>query len=239
MFLLSSATRVEASFAARSRATFSSLALAWTLPLDSVSLSGVAATGFFSSTEACSRPLACRWAASIRLAGTPSASLRRNSLKSRLCATTVWLASAAEIALAWSAPGISRTAPALSRLTLPPPNASGLARSIATSIWSSETVVGLFAPAIALAVSPARTVTCFELAEAADLGVAVDGAEGVFGAAAGRGAGAVRATAAGGDVPKRGTWVEETAGGGATGETWAASGGGAFWRRLCGSNSKV
>jgi hypothetical protein len=57
MFLFSSATRVAASFAERSRAIFSSLALAATLPLDRVSLSGVAAAGFFSSTWAWTLPL--------------------------------------------------------------------------------------------------------------------------------------------------------------------------------------
>ncbi len=218
MFLLSSATRVAESLAARSRAIFSSLALAWTLPLDSVSLSGVAALGFFSSTVAWTLPLAWRWAPlSILLAGTPSASLRRNSLKSRLCATTVCLASDAGIAPASAAAGTSSTVPALSRLMLPPEKASGLARSMATSIWSSEIVGGLLAAAIAPAVSPGRTVTCFESGEAVALGAAALGSDAGRPAVGARGAAAARGAPGAGAM--RGTGEADTAGGGATGET--------------------
>ena len=52
------------------------------------------------------------------------------------------------------------TDPALTRLTLSPTNAAGLARSKATSIWSRDTLAGFVAAAILLAVSPDLTVTC-------------------------------------------------------------------------------
>ena len=216
MFLLSSATRVAASLAERSRAIFSALALACTLPLDKVSLSGVPAVGFFSSTVACTLPVACRWSPSILLAGTPSASLRRNSLKSRLCATTVCVASVAGTAPASVEPGTSSTAPALRRLTLPPENASGLARSIATSIWSSDTVGGLLAEAMAPAVSPGRTVTCRESAEGAAFAAPVRGSDAGLADVVGGRAPAPRGEAGAGAM--RGTEVAATAGRGATGD---------------------
>ena len=87
------------------------------------------------------------------------ASFLRKSPKSRLCAITVCVASAAPIAWACSGVGTLITAPDLMRLILLLINASGLARSSATSIWSSETVAGLVAMAILLAVSPRLTVT--------------------------------------------------------------------------------
>ena len=43
-------------------------------------------------------------------------------------------------------------------------NASGLLRSMATSIWSSETVPGRFCAAIRPALSPGLTVTCLSVA---------------------------------------------------------------------------
>ncbi len=176
IFLDSSATRSEAALAWRSLAIWSSAAgLPCTAPLDRVSLSGVAVVGARSSTLACTLPPACRLALPTWVVGTPSASFRRNSLKSLACATTVREASPAEMAPASSAPGRSSTAPDLSRLILPPMNASGLLLSKATSIWSSETLAGLFWAAIFPAVSPCFTATCWPLAGAFGAGLALAG----------------------------------------------------------------
>ena len=160
MFLFSSATRSAESCAARSRAILSALALPCTAPLESVSLSGDVAAGRLSSTCACTLPEAWRSAAGMRVTGRPSASLRRKSLKSRLWATMVCLASPDGTSPACSDEGTSSTVPAFSRFTLPLTKASGLACSIATSIWSSETFGDLCAAAILPAVSPGCTVTC-------------------------------------------------------------------------------
>ena len=124
-----------------------------------VSLSGDAAAALRSSTLACSLPAACLSAAATRAVGAFSARRRRYSPKSRLCAVTVLLASSGGTFAACEPADTSSTAPAFMRLMLPPTNAFGLARSSATSIWSSETSAGLYAPAILLAVSPGRTVT--------------------------------------------------------------------------------
>ena len=147
MFLDSSARRFDASWACLSLAILSSAsapALPWIEPLDSVNLSGVLLSNARSSTLACTLPAAWRSAPATWVLGTPSASLRLKVLKSLLWATMVWLASPAEMALAACAPGTSSTAPALMRLTLPAMNASGLPLSKATSIWSSDTLAGLF-----------------------------------------------------------------------------------------------
>jgi hypothetical protein len=121
--------------------------------LDSVSLSGVA------RRPSCLRPAPARgrWPGARRRARggrhafgeaaaefVEVAALRHQRLR----------ASSGRLA-ACSPLGISSTAPAFRRLTLPSTKASGLARSSATSIWSSEMLAGLLAPAILPAVSPA------------------------------------------------------------------------------------
>lgn len=159
MFLLSSAARALASWAALSLAICASGALLCTEPLDRLSLSGVAVVGFLSSTLASIEPLALRSAATTDAVGALFAKLLRKVLKSLLWATTIWLASAAGTACAWSAPGTFITAPLRMRLILPLTNASGFARKRATSIWSKETPSALVAFAILLAVSPLFTVT--------------------------------------------------------------------------------
>ena len=197
MFLLISAARVVASLACRSFAITSSLSplaadappAAATAPLDSVNLSGAAAAGLRSSTLACTLPLAARLADGAAAVGAPSARRLRKSLKSLLCAVMTWRASPSFTALAWSAVGSSSTAPDLRRFRLLLINASGLARSMATSIWSSDTPVGLLRAAIWLAVLPGFTVTV--LPSLGALGVLATGFSG-------RGAGAGRAVFAGG-----------------------------------------
>lgn len=152
----SSATRVDASLACRSLAIFSSPAVcAGVAPLDRVSLSAAGAAGVASFTSVCTRPAAWRSATPTSACGAAPASRRRNSLKSRLCAVMVCRASSGPTAPACSAVGRSTTAPALIRLTFPPMNAPGLDRSIATSIWSNDTLAGLLAAAMRPAVSPA------------------------------------------------------------------------------------
>ena len=223
MFLDNSAIRVAASLACLSLATCSSAAF-WPLtePLDSVSLSGAAVAGFLSSTRVWTLPEAERWAAATSVDGAAPASLRRKSLKSRAWAARICRASGAGVdcAAAWS--GICSTAPALRRLTLPWMNASGLARIMATSIWSSDTPAGLYALARRPAVSPACTVT-------PSAGAGRGGAaRGAAGAAAGS---LARAVAAG---RVAGTW------GAAGAEIWgAAVTAGAARRMLGGSNSMV
>ena len=144
MFLESSAIRLAASSACLSLATCSSAAFCpFMEPLDSVSLSGAAVAGFLSSTRVCTAPEAERCAAATSVAGAAPASLRRNSLKSRAWATRIWRACGAGVASAAAWSGICKTAPAFRRLTLPCTKASGLARIMATSIWSSETPAGL------------------------------------------------------------------------------------------------
>jgi hypothetical protein len=210
-FLSSSATRLASSCAARW------LAIVSAAPLDSVSLSGAEAVGFFSSTWACTLPP--DWRAEVVAAGAagrPSASRRRNSLKSRLCATRVCVASDGETASACSCEGRFRTAPERNRLTLAPAKASGLDRSMATSIWSSETVVGLLAAAILPAVSPAWTVTCPPWPAAAGVGRAA-GAAGADGAADGawaEGAGRVAGVPRAGRDPGAGAAAGEDEGAG-------------------------
>ena len=134
IFFDNSAARLAASLATCSLAIFSSAALDCAVPLERVNLSGVVAAGFLSSTLACSAPLTLRSAAATGTAGAFAASLPRKSLKSRLCAITVVDASAGVMARAWSSPGIVRTAPAFKRFRFSLANASGLARSSATSI---------------------------------------------------------------------------------------------------------
>jgi hypothetical protein len=135
MFLDNSATRAALSLACFSFAMASSLAFAATVPLLKVNLSGALACALGSLTFACTLPLAARLGAAAAAVGAAEAKRRRNSLKSLAWATMVWRAWAesfvgAELAAAC----MSSTAPDLSRLTLPSTNASGLARSIATSI---------------------------------------------------------------------------------------------------------
>ncbi len=143
MFLDNSAIRVAASPACLSLATFSSAAFCpCSDPFESVSLSGAAVAAFRSSTRVCTVPVAERWAAATSVEGAAPASLRRNSLKSRAWAARIWRASGAGVAWAAAWSGICSTAPALRRFTLPWMNASGLARIMATSIWSRETSAG-------------------------------------------------------------------------------------------------
>jgi hypothetical protein len=83
----------------------------------------------------------------------------------------------------------------LIRLMFPLMNASGLVRSKATSIWSSETSVGLLAAAILPAVSPACTFKVLPPASKPFAGAAAtvrsgDGREGFAGDATGAAAGA-------------------------------------------------
>ena len=101
MFFDSSAMRVAASLVCLSLTTSSS-AVFWpfTEPLDRVSLSGAAVAGFFSSTCVCTVPAAERCAAATCVAGATPASLRRNSLKSRACAVSIWRACGAGVACA-------------------------------------------------------------------------------------------------------------------------------------------
>ncbi len=167
MFLASSAARSLASLSARSLAILASSALLVTDPLERVSLSGLVLAGFLSSTLACTVPLALRSAAATGATGVLLAMLRRRALKSLLWATNTLVASAAESALACSAEGTSSTAPLRSRFTSSLTNAAGLARSMATSIWSRETSADLVRWAILLAVSPSLTVT---LSPATDAG---------------------------------------------------------------------
>ena len=128
-------------------------------PLDSVNLSGALVPGFLSSTLACTLPLDWRSGAAIWADGAMPASFLRKSLKSLLWAITVRVASLVLIACACSGVGTFSSAPLLIRLILLLMNASGLARNSATSIWSRETLAGLTAAAILLAVSPGLTVT--------------------------------------------------------------------------------
>ncbi len=184
MFLDNSAARAAASLAPRSLANRSSADLSWIAPFDSVSLSGAVVAGFLSSTFVCTLPLAFRSTATTCALGAMPASFLRKSLKSLLCATMIWFASSAELALACSAEGTFMTEPALTRLILPPTNASGLLRNSATSIWSSDTLAGLTLAAILLAVSPGLTVTCRSL-RASGVLVAAVGAGGGLATGAG------------------------------------------------------
>ena len=241
----SSATRVEASLAWRSLAIFSSLAVcAGVAPLDSVSLSAAGAAGAASFTSVCTRPAAWRSATPTSASGAAPARRLRKSLKSRLCAVIVWRASLALIVPACSAVGRSTTAPALIRLTLPPMNAFGLERSMATSIWSNDTLAGRLAAAMRPAVSPGCTRTCPPppVPAGATLGACAArwGCTGAAGAGdAGRlteGAGAACAT---GGIGALGTvgWARVEVGGELTpGATGAICGAG---RRLGGSKRRV
>ena len=186
MFLDSSSARAAASLACLRWASCSSVDfLPWTAPLDSVSLSGAVLLARWSSTWVCTLPVAARPEAATSAVGAEPASLRRNSLKSRLCAARILRASPFGVALASAEPGNCRTAPALRRLTLPWIKASGLARSRATSIWSSDTSAGRWALAMRPAVSPAFTVTLSPGVGAAAAGVG-RATTGVRGAGAGR-----------------------------------------------------
>ena len=72
----------------------------------------------------------------------------------------VFEASPTDVVFASLSLGISKTEPDFRRLMLPPVNASGLLRSSATNIWSSETLSGLFLAAMPPAVSPLETLIC-------------------------------------------------------------------------------
>ena len=113
-----------------------------------------------SSTLACNFPLTSRLDGATCVAGAAPASLRLNSLKLLLCATMIRLASAGAVVVDCASVGSVTIAPALMRFTLSPMNASGLARNMATSIWSRETLASLLAVAMRPAVSPGLTTTC-------------------------------------------------------------------------------
>ena len=164
MFLLSSATRVAASWAARLPGD---LCLRrprpCTAPLDSVQL-----VGRGGGRPSCLRPGPARWPAAWRLArrraggghafGQAAAEfVEVAALRHHASGVASPAGTALRLLARWARPARRRPC---SRLTLPPMKASGLARSIATSIWSSETLAGLLAAAILPAVSPACTVTC-------------------------------------------------------------------------------
>jgi hypothetical protein len=236
----SSATRVDDSWACRSWAILSSLALCPAAPLDRVSLSCADWVGFLSSTSVWTLPDAWRSAAATAAAGTEAASRRRNSLKSRLWAATICRASVRDTSMDEASVGRSRTAPALTRLTLFPMKALGLARNMATSIWSSEALAGRLAAAMRPAVSPALTVTLreapLEAPVVSDFSVAAGWSALAAGAAAARAGGATaRAVAAGAD----GAAAAAGAGGLSAAAVAAFSGAGAGAAVLGGSNSSV
>jgi len=202
-------------------------------------LSGAAVEGLRSSTWAWTLPDASRLADATGAAGAALASWRRNWLKSRDWAATIWRASRGEVACAVASSGTVSTAPERMRFTLPLMKALGLERSMATSIWSSETPAGRWAAAMRPAVSPVlmRTSDASDGAGAAAARSRADavlrrGAAGagagrlssVLPAAAGEGAGAARRGAA----PGSGA------------EAWAAAvtAGGSFCR-VGGSSSRV
>ena len=203
-------------------------------------MSGVAAAGALSSTLAWTWPAALRSAPATWVVGAPSASLRRNSLKSLLWATMVRVASPAGMYSAWSPAGTSSTAPALRRLTLPPMKASGLLRSSATSIWSSDTLAGLACAAIFPAVSPGLTTIFWPSAEAGRSAGAGCGA-GAWATGAGLEGGG--GDSAGATAGRGGAGKAATGGGAAgremTGAVGAGMAGAAAWRRFGGSNSIV
>ena len=134
MFLAISAARSALSLALRSFASLSSAVTFSMAAFDKVNLSGAAAMDFFSSTRASIAPAASRSVTINGVSGAASASFRRNSLKSLLCATINCAAWAAGVLAACSAVGILRMLPALIRLTLSPMNDAGLVRNSATSI---------------------------------------------------------------------------------------------------------
>ena len=160
MFLANSCARAAASLACLRWASCSSVDfLPCSAPLDRVSLSGVALPVRLSSVRVCTVPVAERSAAACCVTGAAPASLRRNSLKSRLCSAMIWRASVLDVVCASSVLGSCKTAPALMRWTLPWMKASGLPRIMATSIWSSETPPKRWVLARRPAVSPGLTVT--------------------------------------------------------------------------------
>ena len=81
---------------------------------------------------------------------------------------------------------------------------------------------------MAPAVSPGRTVTCFESGEAADLGAAARGSGADALVAGERGAAAGRGPEGPGAGASRGIGEAVTDGGGKTGDTWAAELGASF-----------
>ena len=139
----------------------------------------------------------------------------------------VWRASVGLTAAAAAPLGRSSTEPARMRLTLPSMKALGLACSMATSTWSSETLAGRLAMAMRPAVSPRCTVTWRGLSPLGDgAGAAARGALGA-GARIGGGA-AARGAAEGAGLLARGACVA-----GATGV------GGGVDRSTGGSSSSV
>ena len=102
IFFDNSATRDADSLACRVEAICCSAEVAdfaVVAPLESVSLSGTALAGARSSTFASTLPLAWRSALATVVVEIPLANLRRNALKSALCATIVWLACSAVTAV--------------------------------------------------------------------------------------------------------------------------------------------
>ena len=160
MFLANSWARAEASLPCLRCANISSLVfLPCMAPLDKVSLSGTRAVALLSSVRVCTLPLALRCAPACSASGAAPARRRRKALKSRLCTAINWRAWPAGVAKASSWLGICKTEPAFRRLTLPCTKALGLARDMATSIWSSDTPCWRRALAMRPAVSPGVTRT--------------------------------------------------------------------------------
>ncbi len=158
----------------------------------------------------------------------------------------IWRASLAGTALAAASAGMSSTAPALMRLTLFPMKALGLERSMATSIWSSDTLAGRWSAASRPAVSPGWTRTWVSpLGSDAGAGSGVAGAGTGRVAWAGGEAGAATGGCTAGAAPTAAGGTTGRAEGGGTGdgrgwaETPGASGAAAAGRRLGGSNSRV
>src|SRR5260221_201697 len=108
----------------------SSASTPFTAPLDSLSLSGAAVGGLRSSTWAWTLPDASRLAEATGAAGAALASWRRNWLKSRDWAATIWRASRGEVAWAVASSGTVSTAPERMRFTLPLMKTLGLVRSM-------------------------------------------------------------------------------------------------------------
>src|SRR5579864_9265704 len=116
----------------------------------------------------------------------------------------IWCASSVEVCLAVSAPGTVNVTPDFIRFMLSSMNADGLLRYSETSIWSSDTPLGLLLAASDVSVSPGLTLTVDSppLATGGGVGASARGAGAGLGAGAGRGAGVglgagVRAAGAG------------------------------------------
>ena len=212
-----------------------------TAPLDRVSLSGAAVDGLRSSTWAWTLPDASRLAEATGAAGAALANWRRNWLKSRDWAATIWRASRGEVAWAVASSGTVSTAPERMRFTLPLMKTLGLVRSMATSIWSSETPAGRWVAAMRPAVSPTlmRTSEASDDAGGAAARSRAAGAARRWAAGAGRLSSVLPAAACGAACDGAGA-ARRGAAAGSGAEAWAAAvtAGGSFCR-VGGSSSRV